>query len=261
MTIRTLIVDDEPAARRGIRRLLEAEADVMLLAECAHGEAAVQAITTQQPDLVFLDVQMPGLSGFEVLRAVGPRHLPLVIFVTAYDQYALRAFDVHAVDYLLKPFDDERFQAALDHARATLRQRRMDLFEQKMQDLLGAIEDYSTPPRRPAYLERMAVRSGGHVQVVRMQEVDWIEAAGDYVCLHVQEGGKHYIRETMQALEEKLDPRRFVRIHRSAFVNLERIRELRSEESGYAVLLHDGTELKLSRTYQAQVLALLDERA
>lgn len=265
MSLRALIVDDEPLARRGVRLLLDDEDDIEVVGECAGGREAVGAILSERPDLVFLDVQMPDLNGFEVLEAVGaaaPEALPFVVFVTAYDQYALRAFEVHALDYLLKPYDDERFQAALGRVRQHAQRFRTGDFAQRIRALLQALEGMRTPTAdRPAspYLDRLAVKAGGRVQFFKVEEVDWIEAAGDYMCLHI--GKKpHYVREKMAALEEKLDPRRFVRIHRSTIVNLDRVRELRGHDSGgYVVVLHDGTELKLSRSYQSQVLALLGE--
>lgn len=259
MTFRVLIVDDEPIARRGIRILLEEEPDVEVVGECGDGRTAVEAIRRERPDLVFLDVQMPDLDGFQVLKMVGPDHLPFVIFVTAYDRYALQAFEVHALDYLLKPYDDERFQAALERARQHLR-RHAGGYAERIQALVQAIEALRPAPgERTAYLDRLAVKSGGRVQFFKVDEVDWIEASGDYMCLHV--GKKpHYVREKMGTLEEKLDPRRFVRIHRSTIVNIDRIRELRGHDNGgYVVHLHDGTELKLSRSYQAQVLSVLGE--
>lgn len=262
MKIRALIVDDEPIARRGIRLMLEQEDDVDIIGECSNGQDAIDAIQEQRPDLVFLDVQMPDLNGFEVLEAVGMAAMPVVIFVTAYDRYAIQAFEVHALDYLLKPFDDERFQAALDRARLHIRRFKEGVFTQKLQTLLEALELLREPaPEKTDYLDRLAVKAGGRVQFFKVEEVDWIEAAGDYMCLHV--GQKpHYVRETMSTLEAKLDPRRFVRIHRSTIVNVDRIRELRGQDSGgYVVRLYDGTELKLSRSYQSQVFSLFGDAA
>ena len=249
---RVLIVDDEKIARQRLRLLLdEAGAGVDVVGEAAGGEEAVRLIDTLRPDLVFLDVQMPDLTGFEVLGALESEALPAVIFVTAYDQYALRAFEVHALDYLLKPYDDERFQEALDRVRQHLRRHRTGDLTQRIRKLLQALESVRpAAAEKPSYLDRLAVKSGGRVQFFKVDEVDWIEAAGDYMCLHI--GKKpHYVREKMGTLEEKLDPRRFVRIHRSTIVNRERVRELRSYFHGeYIVILHDGTQLKLSRTYR-----------
>ena len=253
--------------------LLEAEADVEIVGECGGGGAAVTAIRAERPDLVFLDVEMPDMSGFELLEALAAElaseragdgeaapAMPVVVFVTAYDRYALQAFEVHALDYLLKPYDDERFQEALARVRQHLRRHRTGDLTQRIRTLLEALEAIRPPAaEKPAYLDRLAVKSGGRVQFFRVEEVDCIAAAGDYMCLHI--GKKpHYVREKMGALEEKLDPRRFVRIHRSTIVNIDRVYELRGHDSGgYVVHLRDGTELKLSRSYQSQVLALLGE--
>lgn len=259
MPLRVLIVDDEPIARRGVRLLLETEDDLAVVGECSNGDEALAAIRRDAPDVVFLDVQMPNRDGFEVLAALSPEELPVVIFVTAYDQYALRAFDVQALDYLLKPFDDDRFYDALARAREQVRRRKEGAFAQKVRALLSAFEGVHPAEDRPSYLERVAVRAGGRVQFFKVHEVDWIEASGDYMCLHI--GNKpHYVREKMGTLEEKLDPRRFVRIHRSTIVNVDRIRELRGHDNGgYMVLLLDGTELKLSRSYQGTVFSMLGE--
>lgn len=254
--IRTLIVDDEPLGRQRIRHLLDAEDDVTVIDECANGEEAVTAIERHTPDLVFLDVQMPVLDGFAVLEAVGAAPMPVVIFVTAYDQYALQAFDVHALDYLLKPFDRERFQKALDRARVHLRRQDSDARNQRLQALLS---DYQTeaPPTAATYLKRLAVKTGGQVFFLNVEEIEWIEAAGNYAGLHVKEK-THLIRETMSDLEARLDPELFLRIHRSTIVNLDRIKALAPVSNGeYVLTLHDGTRLPSSRSYRARVQALL----
>jgi two-component system LytT family response regulator len=249
VTLRVLIVDDEPVARRRIRRLLQQEPDVEIAGECGDGQAAADAVLTLRPDLVFLDVQMPERDGFGVLEAVGPGEMPAVVFVTAYDRYALRAFDVHALDYLLKPFTRERFHEAL--ARARRRGRAAGDLERRFVALLDELRS----GRR--YLTRFAVRSGGRVQIVEASRVDWIGAADNYVTIHA-EGREHLLRETMARLEQQLDPDRFVRIHRSAIVQIDRIKELRPSFHGdFAVLLHDGTRLTLSRGYRGRVERLL----
>jgi two-component system, LytTR family, response regulator len=257
MRIRTLIVDDEPLARQRLRRLLEADPDIAILGECGDGERAVADLRDLRPDLLFLDVQMPVLDGFGVLQALtetspsaGKKEpgessndpLPVVIFVTAHDRYALKAFEVHALDYLLKPFDKARFVAALERAKAQVRQGSAAALHERLQELLQAA------PVRRAGPERLMVKSGPRISFIRIADIDWIEAAGNYVRLHV---GKedHLLRESLTALEKKLDPARFVRVHRSTIVNLDRIRELQPVFHGdYVIILRDGTELGLSRS-------------
>lgn len=252
--IRTLIVDDEPAARDGMRHLLAADPEIVLAGECSNGREAAAAIRDTAPDLVFLDVQMPGLDGFGVLREVGVDRAPAVVFVTAFDQYALRAFDVHALDYLLKPFTDDRFRESLERAKQLVRQGRLGDLSRK----LAALLDHDEPaPARPRYLDRLVVKSGGKVTLLPVGEIEWIDAEGDYVRIHV---GKtwHLLRETMKNLEDQLDSARFVRIHRSTIVNLEKVKELQPFFRGeYVVVLHNGTTLKLSRGYRDNLEARL----
>lgn len=256
--IRTLIVDDEPAHREGMRHLLGGDPDVVLTGECVTGREAVAAIVAQVPDLVFLDVQMPELDAFGVLREVGVARVPAVVFVTAYDSYALQAFAVHAIDYLLKPFTDERFREALERGKRQVRQERLSEVSRRLATLLD--DHFAVPPppapagavaaRSPSYLERLVIKSGGRVTLLRAADIEWIDADGDYVRIHV---GKtwHLLRETMKHLEAQLDPTRFVRIHRSTIVNLERIQELQPFFRGeYVVVLHGGVTLKLSRGYR-----------
>jgi two-component system LytT family response regulator len=251
--IRTLIVDDEPLARQRLRTLLDAEADIELVGECADGPQAVAALEEQRPDLLFLDVQMPGLDGFGVLEAVGGKPLPAIIFVTAYDRYALRAFEVHALDYLLKPFDRERFRKALDRARAQLHKDQGADASQKLLALLEGVKETRKP------VERLVVKSGSRVSFVRVEEIDWIEAAGNYVRLHVG-GDIHLLRETMNRLEGRLDAGQFKRIHRSTIVNVERIQELHPSFHGdYIVRLRGGHELTLSRGYRDRLQELLGD--
>jgi two-component system, LytTR family, response regulator len=247
MRIRTLIVDDEPLARARIRRLLHDEADVEVVGECGNGTEAVALVEQVAPDLVFLDIRMPEMDGFEVVRTLAPHRLPAIIFVTAYDHYAIRAFDVHALDYLLKPFNRERFQAALDHVRAQLKQAgagdRAGVFAALLGDLKA----------RRQYLEKLVVRSAGRVYFVKTEDVDWIEAAGNYIKLHVS-GEAHLLRETMNSIEAKLDPSKFPRVNRSAIVNAARIKELYPLFNGdYSLILKDRTKLVLSRNYRARL--------
>jgi two-component system LytT family response regulator len=245
--IRTLIADDEPLARERLRTLLSGEDWIEVVAECQSGTEAIEAIGRLQPDLVFLDIQMPGATGFEVIETVGPARMPLVVFVTAFDRYALRAFDVHALDYLLKPFDRDRFQQALGRARVQLERRSNGDLERR---LLELVQDLKPASQR---LERFVVKSGGRVFFVRAEEIDWIEAAGNYVKLHVG-AEAHLFRETMNTLEAQLDPDVFFRIHRSHIVNIERVKELQPWFNGeYVVFLRNGTRLTLSRGYREKL--------
>jgi two-component system LytT family response regulator len=247
--IRTLVVDDEPFARERVLALLSQEPDVEVIGQCADGSQAVAAIQSQSPDLVFLDVQMPGRSGFEVIQDVGADRMPTVVFVTAYDQYALRAFEVHALDYLLKPFGRERFQQTLRHAREALDRRRAGDLGRR---LLALVHDVK-PEEQPSRPDRLIVKSGGRVFFVKTDEIDWIEASGNYVRLHLGDDA-HLFRETMNHMEARLDARRFVRIHRSRIVNVERIREMQPWFNGeYVVVLRNGTRLTLSRNYRERL--------
>jgi two-component system LytT family response regulator len=242
--IRVLVADDEPLARERLRTLLAREDWLELVAECPNGTDAIDSIGRLQPDLVFLDVQMPGATGFEVIEAVGAAHMPLVVFVTAFDHYALRAFDVHALDYLLKPFDRQRFNEALTRARHMLERPSHGDLERR---LLELVQDLKPNAQK---LERFVIKSGGRVFFVRASEIDWIEAAGNYVKLHVGTE-THLFRETMNAIEAQLDPDSFFRIHRSHIVNIERIKELQPWFNGeYVVFLKNGTRLTLSRSYR-----------
>jgi two-component system LytT family response regulator len=251
MQIRTLIVDDEPLARERIRALLADEPNVEMVGECANGREAVLAVQEQKPDLIFLDVQMPELDGFAVLEKIGAEKMPAVIFVTAYDQYALRAFEVHALDYLLKPFDRERFQKALRRARQQIQQAANGDLNQR---LLALLEDLRA---EKSWLERLVIKSGGRVFFLKADEIDWIEAAGNYVRLHV-ERESHLLRETIKNLESQLDPNKFLRISRSTIVRIDRIKELQPWFHGeHAIILHDGTQLTSSRTYREKLDALL----
>ncbi len=248
--MRVLIVDDEPLARERLRALLQAEPDVEVVGECADGRQAVEAIRAHQPDLIFLDVRMPELDGFGVLEALAREPRPAVIFVTATDRFALQAFDADALDYLLKPFDRERFRNALGRARARIGRDADAAVREQLRTLLEGVQ----PERK--YLDRVVVKSSARVFFLRVEEIDWIEAAGNYLKLHAG-GEAHLLRETMNNLEARLDPALFLRIHRSTIVNLERVRELQPWFHGdYAVLLRDGTRLTLSRSYRQKVQEL-----
>jgi two-component system LytT family response regulator len=250
-TIRTMIVDDEPIAREGVRRQLSRESDVEIVAECGDGLAAVEAIRELMPDLVFLDVQMPGMDGFEVVRAAGVETMPAVVFVTAYDKYALQAFEVNAVDYLLKPFDGERFQKAFQRARAQIESRTAEMIKAKLQALLECIR----PQQR--YLERLVVKAAGRIFFLPVSEIDWIESADNYINLHCGRES-HLMRETLSGLETKLNPEEFLRIRHSAIVNLKRIKELRPLFKGeYDIVLHNGVKLTTSRRYRSRFENLL----
>lgn len=242
--IRTLIVDDEPLARRGVRARLSDEAGFEIVGECKSGREAVAAIRRLGPDLVFLDVQMPGLSGFDVIAQVGPERMPMVIFVTAHDEHAIRAFSVQALDYLLKPIDGDRFLKALDGARRKLADRRDSSLGRKLAALLGERAGGSAPSG-----ERIPVRDRGRIVLLDARDIECVEAEGDYVS--VRAAGKTYlVRETMTAMESRLGAPRFLRIHRSTIVNVDRVREVRPQTNNeYVVVLRDGLELKASRSY------------
>ena len=246
--IRVLIVDDEPIARRGIVQQLKGEQEIEIVGECGDGMEAVAAIKTKSPDLVFLDVQMPEMDGFEVIEAVGVERMPRVIFVTAYDQYTLRAFEVHALDYLLKPFDRDRFVNALNHAKSSLERGEFN------RQLIRLLDD-RLAARKP--LERLVIKSGGRIYFLSVEDVDWIEAADNYVELHVGRES-HLLRETISGLAARLDPARFLRIRHSTIVNIERVKELRPLFRGeYLIVLRDGTELTSSRRYRKNLDAIL----
>lgn len=253
-----LIVDDEPLARRTLRDLLVADPEVEIIGECGSGLEAVKFIHQQIPDLLFLDIQMPGLNGFEALAQVEHELIPAIVFVTAYDRYALKAFDLHALDYLLKPFTDQRFAEALRQAKSHVGMRELNRLSQSLLALLreqtGA---ESVNVKRKGFLNRFMIKSGGRVSFVKADEVDWIAADDYYIKLHV--GAKtHLLRLSMNELEEKLDPKRFLRIHRSTIINFERVKELQQNPNGeYAVVLKDGTELKLSRSRRERLEELL----
>jgi two-component system LytT family response regulator len=246
-TFRALIVDDEPLARERVASLLASEPDMEIAGQCRDGREAIDAILHLSPDIVFLDVQMPGADGFEVIKAVGPERMPIVVFVTAYDQHALRAFEVRALDYLLKPFDRERFQEALGRARSQIEGRESGDLGRR---LLALVQDIRPGPPKT---ERLVVKSAGKLFFLRTDEIDWIEASGNYVRVHVG-SESHLLRETMASLETKLDPNLFFRIHRSRIVNMERIKEMQPWFNGeYVVMLTTGVRLTLSRGYREKL--------
>ncbi len=248
-SIRTVIIDDERLARQRIRRMLSENTDFAVVAEFENPEEGLAYLDSNPVELLFLDVQMPGLDGFGLLEALSPDRTPMVIFVTAYDEYALRAFEVHAFDYLLKPFDQARFEKTIDRARKQLSSE-----ERSSEKLLHLLNEFRQRNQEPA---RFAIKTPGRLFFVRQEDIDWMEAADNYVNLHVGHD-THLIRETMNALEQRLDSHRFLRIHRSTIVNADRIKELRPWFHGeYVVLLKDGTELTLSRTYREKILSLL----
>jgi len=263
--IRAIIVDDEPTARRGVRLLLERDSAVEIIGEAATGAEAAELIRREKPDLAFLDVQMPGSDGFAALEQISPATAPAVVFVTAYDEHALRAFEVNAVDYLLKPYDDARFGAALQRAKEEVRRRQTDTVNARLTQLLDYLQQNSgtaaaaQAKEEKAAGDRILLKSSGEIFFLKTDEIDWIEAEGDYMKFHVN-GRTHLMRETMARLEARLDPKRFIRIHRSTIVNIDRLRKLSPSFAGeYAVILHDGTKLKLSRGYHERIATLLKQ--
>jgi two-component system LytT family response regulator len=244
MKMRVLIADDEPLARERLRELLRRESNIEIVAEAGDGRAALEAIVQHKPDLAFLDVQMPELTGFDVVEELQGETMPAVVFVTAYDQFAVKAFEVHAVDYVLKPVDAERLKTAVGRAAERLRSGQADDLNTRMQSLLAEIR----PEARP--LDRIAVKNANRVILLKIDDIDWVEAADNYVVLHVGKDN-HMQRSTISAIEEKLPQDKFVRISRSAIVNVDRIKELQPLFHGeYAVILRNGTRLTLSRTHR-----------
>ena len=251
--IRTLIIDDVQLARERLKRCLGEEPGVEVVGECDNGERAVAAIRGFRPDLIFLDVQMPALDGFGVLEALGGEGLPAVIFVTAYNEYAIQAFEVNALDYLLKPVDCKRLHKAVGRVRSQAAPPPAENFDERFRAL---IEDIKSPPR---YLKRLTIRQAGRTLLLPTDEVDWVETYGNYLKVHAGRES-HLIRGTMQQLEAKLDPEKFVRVHRSALVNIERVKEIYPRSNGdQDLVLHDGRQLILSRNYRDKFLSLLGE--
>ena len=268
MVLRAIVVDDEPLGRRGIVSRLEKSDGVKVVAECANGRQAVEAVRRHRPDLLFLDVQMPGMDGFDVVAAIPGEERPHVVFVTAHDRHAVKAFRVHALDYLLKPIDDERFAETLSRAIGEIERARESDVARRIAAVVGEMKG-ETPSPGPAPRAAAAaaaaasasswpVRSKGRVTLVRLADLDWVEAEGDYLRLHA--GARAWlVRETMAAAEKRLPARKFLRIHRSTIVNVDRIRELSSFDNGdWGVRLQDGTQLRLSRTYRDAVARLTE---
>jgi two-component system LytT family response regulator len=250
MSIRVLLSDDETLARERLRSLLQEEEGLEIVAECGDGKSAIATIEREHPDLVFLDIQMPEVDGFGVVQHLRDA-MPLTIFVTAYDRYAMKAFEVHALDYLLKPVGKERLTAAVERARRQLEHPPDGGFQRRVLELLG---DMGARQQTP---ERIVVKSDGEIVCLKPNEIDWAESAGNYVCLHVG-GATHILRETITALESRLGPRQFMRVHRSTLVNVDRIKTLKPSLYGdYSILLRDGTKLTLSRGFRENVLKRL----
>ena len=251
-TIRTLIADDEPLARERLRALLARHTDVEVIGEGSNGAEAIEAISELRPDLVLLDVEMPQADGFAVLEALDPETLPAIVFVSAHDQYAVRAFEAHALDYVVKPFDEARVDRTLQRVRNQLaRAHRTRHIDPRLLSLLDEL-------RGQRRSDRLVVKTGGRVVFLRTEDIDWVEASGNYVRLHVG-AETHLLRESMKNMERRLDPNTFVRIHRSAIVNVDRIRELEPWFHGeYIVIMRDGTRLTASRVYSDRLSALIE---
>lgn len=261
MKIRALIVDDERIARDGVRTLLESEPDVEIIGECGDGASAVKAIERAEPDLVLLDIQMPAMDGFDVIRAIPEDRLPVVVFLTAYDQHALKAFDAHALDYVVKPFSDARFRKAIARARTQVRQRRLGAATSRLASVIADLAPEDVDESRLRYLARIPVRSVGKTTYVRVQDIVWIGAADYYAELHTGDGKTHLVRETMQSLERRLDPTEFTRVHRSAIVHVDHVAEIRSDSSERQfVVLRDGTKLPLGRSRREALESALAKR-
>lgn len=248
--LKVVIADDEPLARERLRNLLSKHPEAELVGECSDGAEAVTTILEQEPDIVFLDVQMPEKTGFEVIQEIRGQVNPLIIFVTAYDQYALKAFEVSAVDYLLKPYDKERFEAAFAKARQAARKP-----EEMTKNLESLLANLNQPARE---VERIAIKTANKVLLLKKDQIDWVDADDNYINVHTGQE-KHLLRETLASFEEKLGPRKFMRISRSVIVNIDRIKELQPLFHGeYSVILKDGTRLTLSRSYRDKVQGLLE---
>jgi len=268
--IRAIIVDDEPLARQGLRIRLSSFPHIDVIAEAGSGREAVELIVNEKPDLVFLDIQMPGLSGFDVLRLIREKadQMPAVVFVTAYDHYAIRAFEVRALDYLLKPVDEERLAVAIERISGELRTERGTEYQQRLVQLVaditgGDVEEIlqqlaeGKSPSIDQYPEHIAIKDSGEITRVAINSIEWIDAAGDYMCIHAA-NQTHILRRTMKELEQELNPRLFQRIHRSAIVNLAQVEKLCSRQNGeYHLILQNGQELKVSRSYKDRIKQLV----
>ncbi len=253
--IRTLVVDDEPLARARILKLLEQFDYITILGECKNGREALQQIKTYKPDLVFLDIQMPDLNGFDVLEKEELKPLPFIIFVTAFDQYAIKAFDVHAIDYLLKPYDDDRFIQALNHAKEQILLKDASMLHQKMLNILDTYQNQYSDS-----LTAIEIKEKGRIKLIRIQDIYWIEAEGNYLKIHL-ESGRHLIRQTLQTIEEQLDKAFFIRIHRSMIVNALYIENIKYRGNNqYAFNLRNGEKIISSRSYKEEVLRYIEEK-
>lgn len=266
-----LIVDDELLARKALQAMLKDDSEIEVIAECRNGREAVEAIRSHSPDIVFLDIQMPEMDGFQVVEEVGAERMPVTVFVTAFDKYALRAFDAHALDYLLKPFDHDRFEIAIQRAKTLVRQRKIGEISENLFALMRdlklktggtisePIDEKTERSVDKAPIDRVVIKSAGRIYFLKTEEIDWVEAAGDYLSLH--SGSKtHLIRETMSDFHAKLDSRKFLRIHRSIIVNIESVRDLQPLFKGeYIITLTNGKQLKSSRGYRHMLQPLLDE--
>lgn len=269
--IRAIVVDDEELARRGIEIRLAAHTDVTIVGMCENGREAIEAIAREKPDLMFLDIQMPGMSGFDVLARLPHDALPMIVFVTAFDRFALEAFEAQALDYLLKPINDVRFTQALERVRSLWRQRSAIAQRDKLMELIastrgsGSLDEEALRQQLaeavgPEYPEVLPIRDDHGTVRLDVSRIDWIDAAGDYMCVHA-DGRTYVLRETMKSLEAVLDPKIFQRVHRSTIVNIQRVRRLRPHTNGeYFLTLDDGQEIKLSRSYRDRVDQLLQRR-
>lgn len=260
--LRTLIVDDEPLARKGLRLRLKEMQNMEIVRECQNGREALEAITELEPDVVFLDIQMPGMNGFDVVKKMQPENMPLVIFVTAFDQYAVEAFNVHAVDYVLKPIDDERLFEAVERARNHVSNKGSVSDKQRLLELVVSITGKTERSigqllieheGLKSYPDRLAIKDAGEVALVETKDIDWVDAAGDYMCIHANDE-THVMRITMKELEAQLDPATFQRVHRSTLVNLDRVVKVCSHMNGeYFLVLSNGSSVKMSRSYKDKV--------
>lgn len=258
--IRTIIIDDEPLGREGVRILLSRDPAFFIVAESANAAEALEAVHNHKPDLIFLDISMPGKNGFDLLKEIPKGGMPLVIFVTAHDQYAIPAFEVHALDYLLKPVSETRFASTLERVKSYIADRRQVEVSGRLVSLLDQLQLAADRKTAGGYLERFAVRTGDSIAFVQAPEVDWIAATDYYATLHCGKKS-HLIRETIKDLETKLDPNKFIRVHRSTIVRIDRIKELKRQlDGGYEIVLADATRLKLSRSYLTAIQGLLGRK-
>ena len=259
--LKTIIVDDEPLARRGLKLRLKEFGEIELVDECENGRSAIQAIVNHSPDLVFLDIQMPGIDGFDVIKRIQADSLPLIIFITAFDQYALDAFNVHAVDYLLKPIEDERLQQAISRAKERKFQQAALSEKAKLLTLITELKAKEStcstltpePDKDSGYPEKISIKDSNEVALVKTHDIEWIDAAGDYMCIH-SKGETHIMRTTMKQLETLLTPEKFQRVHRSTIVNLDRVVKVMTHMNGeFYLILDNGEKLKMSRSFKEKI--------